>query len=183
MTRSKWPLRTRCRNGRKVHGACARSYTMISSSHRWCSSTALDLGSTAHAMCASGHAWRMRPSNGNARTTSPIAPISTISTRRGGGANCGTMASGEDILRMVETGFQLQRTMITTRTGAAKGVRAMVQSWFQWGGPPCPPFPEGCGTPSGNLSARDKVGHSSVGVGADARASMAGTRPAPLQKP
>ena len=28
---------------------------------------------------------------------------------------------------MVETGFQLQRTMITTRTGAAKGVRAIVR--------------------------------------------------------
>ena len=68
--------------------------------HRTC-----DLGSTAHAMCASGHALRMRPSNGSARTTSPIAPSSTISTRRGGGAICGAMASGEDILRLVEARF------------------------------------------------------------------------------
>src|SRR5271166_2315073 len=51
-------------------------------------------------MCASGHPLRMRPSNGSARTTSPIAPSSTIRTRRG--AICGAMASGEDILRLVE---------------------------------------------------------------------------------
>src|ERR1700724_949524 len=56
-----------------------------------------DLGSTAHEICASGHARRMRPSRGNARTTSPIAPSRTISTRRGAVVICGAMASAADI--------------------------------------------------------------------------------------
>src|SRR5579864_3795248 len=81
----------------KVHGAWARSYTMTSSSHGWPASTGADFGSTAHEICASGHARRMRPSRGSARTTSPMAPSRTISTRRGAVVRCGAMASAADI--------------------------------------------------------------------------------------
>src|SRR6266849_1659353 len=91
-----------------VHGAWARSYTMTWLSHGWPSSSGPDLGSTAHEICASGHARRMRPSNGNARTTSPMAPSRTISTRRGANVICGAMASAADIDRGRESQVRLQ---------------------------------------------------------------------------
>src|SRR5713226_3300505 len=56
---------------------------MISSNQRWFRKTGSDLGSTAHAIYASGHALLTRPSSGSARTTSPIEPSRMISTRRG----------------------------------------------------------------------------------------------------
>src|SRR6267154_1508021 len=91
----------------KVHGACARSYTMTWSSHGWPSSSGRDFGSTAHEICASGHARRIRPSNGKARTTSPMAPSRTISTRRCAIVICGAMASAADIDRGRESRFRL----------------------------------------------------------------------------
>ncbi len=58
------------------------------------------MGSTAQPIYASGQARRMRPNSGSARITSPIAPISTISTRRGIGARLSVAIRGQDNSRV-----------------------------------------------------------------------------------